>query len=357
VVDIHLDGVLRNFWAVRDLAQAHGARLTTVTKMLGGYRPLIDALIGAGAASIGEARLPHLVALDKAASDKGVSVEKWLIRAPLPSQVADVVRYADVSLNSEAGTIRALGAAGAAQGRRHRVVVMVDIGDRREGVLPEDLVDLCGVVLATPGVELYGIGTALGCFGGIVPTPTNLAALVSLAETVEATLGVELSVVSGGSSSALPMLAAGTLPHRVNHLRVGEALLTGRAADLKTPVAGGYEDACTVTAEIIEIKAKPSRPVGERAPAETPVADDPDYPDNNVSWRALVAVGNQDVVVDRLVPADPTVRVLHGSSDLLVADITACRKRYHVGDVMTFILDYPGILRAMTSGSIDRRLV
>jgi len=350
-MDIRVDGIIQNYEITRALASGSGIRLTAAIKGLGGYQPLIDCLLEAGVDSIAEAQLPNLVRL------AGRSVEKWLIRLPPLSEVADIVRYADVSLNSELVTIQALGEAAVAQGRRHKVVVMVDLGERREGVMPDDVVAFAEAAARVDGVELYGLGASFGCFSGMAPSDDSLGVLVHVVDAVENALGVTLPVVSGGSSSAVKMLLEGRLPTRVNHLRVGETLLRGRVGDYETPVPGCCLDAFTLSAEILEIKNKPSRPSGTRVPGEVPIADDPRFPDEGVRRRALVGVGTQDTDLHHLFPVDDGVRVLGGSSDVLVADITESSCPYKVGDRMTFSLGYHAILRGMVSDFVEKNLI
>ncbi len=348
-VDIRVEDVVRNYAHVVALAEANDIGLTVVTKALTGYQPLVDCLLEAGATSLGEAHIQNLERFEL------VDAEKWMIRLPLISEAAEVVRYADVSLNSELTTMRALGQAAAARGKTHKVVVMVDLGDRREGVMPEDLVATCLAASRIPGVELHGVGTQFGCVSDIVPSAAVLEDFAALAGEVENRLGTELAVVSGGSSNTLGLLAAGLFPQRINHLRIGEGWLTGKVADFNTLMPGC---ACpfTLSAEIVEIQEKPA-PVGDRPPGVVPVSEDPLFPDRGIRRRALVAIGKQDVGLAYLTPRDPGVTVEAGSSDVFAADITDSETAYRVGDVLTFDMDYFAILPAMVSQFVEKRLV
>ena len=349
-VDIHLEGVLRNFRVVRQLVADHGSRLTVVTKGLTGFAPLVEALVEAGADSIGEAHLRTLQHYG------GLNAEKWMIRPPLISQAGEVVRVADVSLNSELATIEALGRAAVAQGRTHRVVVMVEMGDTREGVLAEDLYSVCSRAAGVAGVELLGVGTEFGCYSDVVPSQLAMLELVSIVDEIASRLGRTL-LISGGSSNGLGLLQDGLMPQEVNHLRVGETILTGRLANFLTPLRGAVLDPFTLSAEIIEVKEKPSLPTGCRPPGQLPIADDPHFPDRGIRRRALVAIGKQDVNIHHLTPTDPDVQILDGSSDIFVADVTDCERRYLPGDVLTFAMDYYAILPAMVSAFVEKRLV
>jgi predicted amino acid racemase len=50
-----------------------------------------------------------------------------------------VVRSADISLNTELDTLKKLSYYAKASNKNHQVIVMVELGDLREGVLPIDL--------------------------------------------------------------------------------------------------------------------------------------------------------------------------------------------------------------------------
>jgi len=351
VVEICTEKVLQNWSVISAMGDAHGVNISAVTKGLTGYAPLAEILVGAGAKSLCESRVQ---ALERLAP---LDVEKWMIRLPLMSEVAEVVQFCDISLNTEIDTVKALGQAALNQGKTHKVVVMAELGETREGVMPEDLVALCRQVAATPGVALHGLGTAFGCYSDMVPSSENLQALVDAVNMVEGALGVELPVVSGGSSSSLLMLEAGLLPERVNQLRVGDAILTGKVPNYQTPLTGGALFPFTLSAEIIEVKTKPSAPTGERAPAEQAMASEPQFADRGLRRRALVGVGRQDVDFHNLKAIDEGVELLGGSSDVLVVDLTDCPTDYRVGDQVHFAMDYFAIVPAMVSDFVEKRLV
>ena len=349
-MEIRAGQAAHNFAVVRAAAAARGVRLGLVTKVVAGYRPLVERLVTAGADSIGEAHLATLAAY------ADLAVEKWMIRSPAPSQVDEVVRFADVSLVSEVATARALGTAALKQGRHHKVVVMVESGDRREGVLPQEAVRTCEQIDAISGVELIGIGTEFGCLSDVVPSPVAMQEFAQLAGQVEERLGRPLAVVSGGSSNALKMLVDGSLPPGINHLRIGESILTGRIVNYGIPLSDCFQDTITLTAELIEIKDKPSQPTGPRAPGEPPVATDSSYPDRGIRRRGLVAIGKQDTDIHGLTPLDPAVTIAGASSDVLVVDLTDSPTPYGLGDHISFRLDYAAILHAMVSPFVDKRL-
>ena len=348
---IDRQAILHNLRIIKAMAQDRGVSVSVVTKGLVGHEALVRLLVENGAGSICEAHIQNLIKF------KDIGAEKWLIRSPLPSEAEEVVRYADVSLVSESSVLECLSAAATAQGRTHKAVVMLELGELREGCMPEELPRLCEACLALPGLELHGLGTNLSCINEIVPDERNMAALADAAAQTEKTLGVRLPVVSGGSSSSVRMLADGRLPAAVNHLRIGEAILLGNIVCYDVPFEGARTDAFTLTAEIIEVKEKPSLPWGERSPGLPPISKDAALKDRGLRRRALIAVGKQDVYSKYLDPLDSAIEILGDTSDCLIADITDCGTKYKPGDTVGFRLRYNGLVSAMASGYIEKALV
>jgi len=348
---INTNLLLHNQRVMSELAAKRGVGITVVTKGLVGDKALAELLVRHGAKSIAEAHIQNLIKF------QGIPAEKWLIRSPLISEADDVVRYADVSLVTEMIVLKHLSAAAARQGRVHKTVVMLELGELREGCMPDELLPLCEACLSLPGLALHGIGANLSCINEIVPDDLNMGALANAAETVEKSLGVKLPLVSGGSSSSVKMLEEGRLPERVNHLRIGEAILLGNIVCYDMPYEGARTDAFTLCAEIIEVKEKPSLPWGERAHAQSETAHGAAAIDRGIRKRALIAVGKQDIHSKYLVPIDPGLEILGDTSDCLIADVTDCSSAYKPGDAVYFRLKYNGLVSAMASDYIEKNII
>ncbi|MCL2111114.1 MAG: alanine racemase [Clostridiales bacterium] len=341
--------LLQNLRTIKAIAQRSGVSISVVTKGLVGHEGLVKLLVENGADSICEAHIQNLKKF------KDLPAEKWLIRSPLPSEVDDVVRYADVSLVTEMSVLELLSAAAAEQGRKHKAVIMLELGELREGCMPDELVPLCEACLALPSLELHGIGANLSCINEIIPNENNMAVLAEAASEVENVFSVRLPLVSGGSSSAVKMLEEGGLPPAINHLRIGEAILLGNIVCYDMPYEGAREDIFTLEAEVIEAKSKPSLPWGERAPGTAP-AGQPSVP-GALQKRALVAIGKQDVFAQYLAPIDTGIRILGDTSDCLVADVTDAKNEYKPGDTVSFRLKYNGLVSAMASSYVEKILL
>ena len=317
-----------------------------VTKVTCADPDIVDTLIQQGYQSFADSRIENLRRIKQISP----TCQTTLLRLPGLHEIAEVVSYADISLVSEPDTIAALQREAQKYERRHKIILMIELGDLREGICPHHLLDIGRFILAQDHVEWLGIGTNLTCYGGVIPTADIMQELACLKTRVENELGHALTIVSGGNSSLLPLLLENQLPPGINQLRLGEALFFGRETAYGQHIAGMHEDIFTLEAEVIEVKEKPSLPrgpQGKNAFGETPV-----FRDRGIHIRAIVALGEQDVPVSDLSPLNADISILGGSSDHLILDVTGCNIK--VGDVLSFRLNYRALLYAMTSGYVGK---
>jgi ornithine racemase len=344
-LEIDLDKIHHNARTLVDRLGLRGIAVTAVTKATLGSPEIAQQLVHAGVAGLGDSRIENIEAMRRAR----VPATMTLLRSPMPSQVRRVVEHADVSCNTEVAVLRALADAARATGRTHGVLLMVELGDLREGILPSDLAAVASEVLALPGLELRGIGTNLACQNGIAPDAANMDELSRLAEAIESTFAITLGVVSGGNSANLDWALGGAAIGRVDDLRLGESILLGRETLRRDPVDGLFTDAITLVGEVVESKVKPSMPWGTVALTAFGVA--PTVVDRGDRRRVIVAVGHQDTDPGGLTPGGD-LEVVGASSDHLVLD--GGRRAVAVGDELTFQLDYSALTRAMASPFVSK---
>ncbi len=350
-VAIDLGAIEANAAAVVAMCARHGIRVVGVTKAVAGLPEVARAMLRGGVAGIGESRLRNVERLRRGRVD----AELCLLRIPSLSDADAIVECFQISLNSELDVLAALSEASLRRGTVHDVIVMVDLGDLREGLWPDELPGFVRAAAKLPGVRILGLGTNLSCYAGVVPSAENMGRLVAYAGEAERMLGHGLTRISGGSSSALPLVAAGAMPERVDELRVGEAILLGTETVHRRPLAGTRQDAFTLHAEVIELKRKPSVPIGERA--EDAFGARPAFEDRGLVDHAIVNVGRADVDLESLQPADPRLSILGASSDHLILDASGARGDLRLGDRVAFSLGYGSLLAAMTSPYVDARFV
>ena len=314
--------------------------VTGVTKATLGSPDIAKTLLDAGVTTLGDSRLENIETMRRSR----VPAPMMLIRSPMLSQVNQVVQHCDTSFNTELDVLSALSSAAMEARKTHGVVLMVELGDLREGVMPGDLESTVRETLRFPNITLRGIGTNLACHSGVVPDAENMAELSSLADSVEATFGLALGIVSGGSSGSLAWALGCPNTGRINNLRLGESILLGREPLRRTPLDGLHTDAVTLVAEVIELKVKPSQPWG--TVEQTAFGERPLSTDRGFISRAILAIGHQDTDPYGLCPP-PGITVLGASSDHLIADSGGYR--LDVGSEVTFELNYSALVRAMTS--------
>ena len=334
---------------IGEAAARQGIRVLGVTKGCLADETVARAMIAGGLTELADSRVENLHRL----KNMNLEVPLMLLRIPGLSEVEEVVAYADTSLNSEYGVMVALAIEARRQGKEHGVIIMVDLGDLREGVLPGEAVGLAKRVEALKGLKLMGLGVNLTCFGGVIPTSANLAQLVATARDVEKEIGRKLEVISGGNSSSLELLLSGEIPEGVTNLRIGEGILLGKEAVHRTPLPNTYQDCFVLQAEVVESYMKTSIPIGiigEDAFGNVPV-----FEDKGPMLRAIIALGRQDVPIDGLYPLNPDLKLIGASSDHLILDANNY-PGIKIGDIVEFGLNYAGLLGSMTSPFIHKHV-
>ena len=339
-LEIDLAKIHHNAKTLVDRLKARGIAVTGVTKAVLGAPEVAKTLLKAGVRALGDSRIENIETLRRA----GITAPLALIRSPMISQADRVVAAADMSFNTELDTIAKLSAAAQAAHRSHGIVLMVELGDLREGIMPGDLADTVQQMLRFPNIVLQGIGTNLACRSGVIPDTKNMSELSALANAIGATIGAVIGLVSGGNSANLRWAESGADTGRINDLRLGESLLLGRETLDRRAIDGLYTDAITLIAEVIESKAKPTQPTG--AIAQTAFGPMPAAENRGAIQQTILAIGHQDTDPDGLTPP-PRIAVIGASSDHLIVD--SRDGPLAIGAEIAFQLNYSALLRAMTS--------
>ena len=332
-----------NAQVITTLCQHYNIQVAAVTKGVCAEPEIAEAMLRGGCTMLADSRLENLQLL----REQHFDVDYLLLRLPMISEVDDVVRLADISLNSEIATIKALNSAAQKQRTMHRIILMIDVGDLREGVWPDAIHTILPDILQCEHIIFDGIGCNLGCYGGVIPSPENMRLLLQQKRQIEASYPISVNLVSGGTSTALQLVASGKMPKGINHFRVGEAILLGRNPVDRSPLLGTCQDTFILQGEIIECQWKPSVPLGQIG--QDAFGHIPVFEDRGIRLRAILALGHQDIVVNGLTPCDPDIQILGASSDHLLVDITETQHSYKVGSTISFFPNYAAILAAATS--------
>ena len=347
---IDLKKVQNNLDKITEMVKGSGLSLMIVTKGYSADMEIYKLLEKSQIDYLADSRIQNLKKYEM------TSKERVLLRLPMNSEASEVVKYCDISLNSELTTIRSLNEAAEKQNKIHKILLMIDLGDLREGIFfknEEEIYDAVEEILKHKNIQLFGLGVNLTCYGAVIPKNDNLSVLVEIATKIEHKYNIKLNMISGGNSSSIYLIGKRELPEGINNLRVGEAFLLGGETAYSQPLKGFYDDAFTLEAEIIELKEKQSVPIGETG--VDAFGNKPVYEDRGIIERAIIAVGRQDVDPDALHPIDSKIDILGASSDHLILDMSKSDRKYKVGDIVNFKLSYSSLLRASTSGYVDRK--
>ena len=351
ILDINLEKIRSNSIQVVKKCHQQGISVLGVTKGFGAMHQIVSAMLEGGVDGLADARMENILEL----RENGFIQPITMLRIPHLSNVENVVRYADTSVNSEISVIKALSQAALKINKIHQVILMVDVGDLREGILEENVLDIAAQIACLKGIKLSGLGTNIGCFGGVLPSPANLGILVKLGLTLEKQVGYKLEIISGGATSTLALVENHQVPAGVNQLRIGEGILLGTDSTNGRNIPWLQQDAFTLRAEVIEVNSKPTVPTGTIG--RDAFGHIPKFIDIGVRKRAIVAMGKQDVDIEGIRPVDESLMILGGSSDHLIIDITESQQGIKVGDQITFYLTYSGLLSASHSNDIEKIFV
>jgi len=352
---INIEALKHNLDAVGRQMEQHGASWTVVTKVLCGHSDTIKALQKLGIRSIGDSRLDNLRDIERIVPD----FETWYLRIPDVSSIPEVVKYSDVSLNSEIAIIKLLNEEARRQDKIHRIIMMVELGDLREGILPGSLVRFYEEVFHLSNIEVLGIGANLGCLAGVIPTVDQFMQLVLYRELLELKFKHKLPLLSAGSTVVLPLIEEKQLPKAINHFRIGEAVFLGSNLIHGGTLPDLSNEVFLLEAEIAEIKEKGLVPMGETgtstAPFETDVEDE--STPGQRGYRALVSIGHLDTDIGGLTPINPKHRTAGASSDITVINIGDDSGGLKVGDSIKFRVNYSALLRLMNDKYITKEVV
>ena len=343
---IDLKKIEKNTREIVKRCRTRGISIAGVTKMVCGNEIIGNTLVEAGVEILADSRIENLQRMSE------IPVPKMLIRIPMASQAEKIVKFSDISLVSEMTTIKELAKEALRQDKVHSIILMVDLGDLREGIFyRNEIFAAVEEIGKVPGINLIGIGSNLTCYGGVVPTRENLSRLTEIKSTLEKRYSLTLRIVSGGNSGSLTLFKDDSLPSEINQLRLGASLLMGIGLDDK-PIRGLETKVFCLEAEIVEIRLKPSIPIGERS--LDAFGEKPDFIDRGIRRRAICALGKQDISLEHLLPVDKDLIILGGSSDHLIIDITDSSNEYCVSGRIEFHLTYGGCLSAMASRYINK---
>lgn len=351
-IKLNTEKLRRNYNFLNELFNENEVEWSVVSKLLCGHKGYLEELLKLGVKEVCDARLSNLKTIKKI----DPNIQTVYIKPPAKRSIEGIVCFADVSFNTELQTIKWLSEEAVRQKKTHKIIIMIELGDLREGVVGDALLDFYESIFNLPNIEISGLGTNLNCLSGVYPSEDKLIILSLYEQLIEAKFNKKIPWVTGGTSVVIPLLMHKQVPKAINHFRVGETLYFGNNLFDDSIIEGMESDVFKLYAEIIEIGDKPKVPsgfLGENPSGDTIEINEEDF--GQTSYRAVLDIGVLDIAnPDFLIPDDENINVVGASSDMIIIDLDDNKTNYKVGDLLSFNLKYMGALRLLNSNYINK---
>ncbi len=342
-----------NYDYLNNLFKKNEIKWSVVTKVLSGNKLYLTELLKFNIKQVGDSRISNL----KTIKSINPKVETIYIKPPAKRSIPSIIKYADISMNTEIETIKLLSKEANKQNKIHKIIIMIELGELREGVLGEQLIDFYESIFKLENIQVVGIGTNLSCLYGVLPNHDKLIQLSLYEQLIEAKFNKQIPYVSGGSSVTIPLIFQNLLPKGINHFRVGETLFLGTDIYNNTKFKKMHSDVFALYSQIIELNEKPVVPIGEMGTNVEGESYDFDQSKiGETSYRAIIDLGLLDADTDHLEFADKSLKFAGASSDMIVIDLGDNKKNYKVGDLIKIKMDYMGALRIINSKYIEKKI-
>ncbi len=361
-LEVKTKKILNNIDKISDILNKKDISWSLVTKVLSGNRDILKEILKSDVIkrthSIGDSRISNLKMIKRLRPD----AETMYIKPPAISYIKDIVLYADISLNTSMETVMALNDEAKRQGKVHRIIIMIEMGELREGVIGDNIISFYRSIFDLPNISVEGIGTNLGCMYGIEPSLDKLVQLSLYKQFLEALFKRNIPLLSAGSSITLPLVNNKNFPPKANHFRIGEAVFLGISPFNGKKFKNLNTDAFRFYGNIVELEKKSMKPNGKKGDGNIGhLSDKAESPSDVKSNRAIVDFGILDVDPDTMEPVNSTVHYIGTTSDMTVYDVkdkkTNSDRHYKVGSRIGFKPSYMAVARLMNSRFIAKKVL
>lgn len=341
---IDLDKIEANARVVAKMLAPFGTRLVGVTKACLGNWHVAGAMLDGGAAGLADSRA---AGIDRLRRHLPLS-ELQLLRAQPGESWTSTPDLVLVSSAAQAGSVLA-GRGGRAGPTRF--CLMIETGDGREGIPPDQAGAEAVRIEALPGASLAGAATNTACASNASSLKQPLEDFRKAASTVEKVVESAArvrqhtspsvpAVISAGGSGLLALLADGggdrwlrDMFGWLSDLRCGEALLLGnipRGGGAVGPLPGAQRDAFVLEAPVLEVADKAGR------------------------RQVLAGLGLAEIGAGEVTAIGHDLRAVQVTSDYLTLECRPGSAPPGVGDRVSFIPSYYALLGAMTSPLVEK---
>ena len=342
-----------NFKYLDNLFSENNIEWSIVTKVLCGNKTYLKETLSLGIKQVCDSRITNL----RAIKSINPNIETIYIKPPSKNIILQIIEIADISFNTDYYTLKLLSDEAGRKSKKHKVIIMLELGELREGVLRDKFLEFFDKVYKLPNIEVMGIGANLSCLYGVLPNEDKLIQLVLYKQILEMKFNKTIPIVSGGSSVTIPLILWNQLPTGINHFRVGETLFFGTNVYNGNTIPEMHNDVIKLFAQIIELYEKPSVPSGELCTnVEGKEFSFSEEDLSKTSFRAIIDVGILDTNTEHLFPTNENYSIVGASSDMVVIDLVENNDKLKVGDFIEFRVDYIAALHLLHSKYIDKNI-
>lgn len=241
------------------------------------------------------------------------------VYAPSPLSAAETSECDAVYVDSRF-VVRTL-----AQARRRtpQLRISLEVGDSRDGVLPEELPALSEEIRRC-GFPLRGISVNFACLSSEAPGQAQLACALNALDSIRP-LCLPDADISAGGTDMLEFAEHNSLPADVREIRCGTGVTLGLYPLSGRAVPDARQDAFRLETTVLECRVKKGR------------------------LMALVDTGTFHTAPECLIPPFPGMTCAGASSAYAAFDVTNCPERVREGMNLSFGLDYHALSRALSS--------
>ncbi len=350
-----------NLRIITRLASRWNFQWLPVLKMVASYPPIKNFLRANGYPVTGTADIDEYLCSGAVPTP---DAHVYINIAPL-QRAEDVVRRFQRSAVSSREGLRAMEQAAAQTGLRHEILLMIDLGDGREGIpVGPELDSLLKSIERHPPAHarIAGIGATLGCMSGLCPDDGIMRRLIGIMKDIRNVIPSPATVSLGGSifwnwfalhhDSFHEEIQK--IPGWKIELRMGDPLLVGFDMYRNTAFLGGNfrRDVFELQAQVLEVQKK--HPHKDGTYVTNGHGGHLDETCIRPRIQALLDCGILHTDVTDIKPDWPEAELINYSGNYTVFDVTKCPQRPVQGDVVRFYPGYWAVARAFRTPQTEK---
>lgn len=346
LITINTKKINENFCKMNNLCQSQNKDLMVITKGIRTNKIIINELIKNGAKAIGDTNKINLGNID-------LNIKKMLMKVTLDLKDLEPKDF-DIFYLSDLNILKNIAEKNGS--KETKVIIPIELGELREGIPNNEILQFVKEALKIKNVNLLGISANFGCLAGLIPNLDKYNMLISIHEKIRREINYEFQIKSIGGTIVYDSLQLGEVPKEINHIRMGEAIFTGQNTSMNSTISGLNRDTFILSGEIIELSYKDTDICGEYGfnAFGNSLNTMSSLLKRGKRKRAILNFGFLAELSHKLQALDKNICVVGNSYDFTVIDLEDSEKDYKVGDKIEFYIDYSILYYSMLLPEINK---